>query len=64
MKALDNELTADETCEFERFLEAFTACKYEWQQFEKLKTVSEDMRFKSPSAKVWDEYWLNVYKRL
>jgi len=64
MKALDNELTPDERREFERFLETFNACKYGWQQFEKLKAVNERMKFKIPCAEVWDEYWFNVNNRL
>ncbi|MFQ5639792.1 MAG: hypothetical protein ACE5IR_17555 [bacterium] len=64
MQAMDNELTPDEKREFERFLETFDECKHGWQQFEKLKAVTRDMKFKSPPEEVWDKFWANVRHRL
>ncbi|RMF67031.1 MAG: FecR/PupR family sigma factor regulator [Calditrichaeota bacterium] len=64
MKMVDGEISATEQAEFDRYLEADPDCRKEWQQFTKLKEVTKGMKFKSPSAEVWDAYWLSVYNRL
>ncbi len=63
MKALDDELTAEERLEFEKYLENPELLR-EWQAFSKLREVTKTMKLKNPPEEVWDNYWLRVYNRL
>lgn len=64
MKALDEELSADEQVEFARFIDEIPVCREEWQQHKNLKEVTKTMKLKTPTLEVWDNYWLKVYNRL
>ncbi len=56
-------MNPDEQREFQRFLDTSDKCSGEWQQFKKLKEVTQDIGFKTPPDEVWDKYWENVYNR-
>ncbi|RMD95430.1 MAG: hypothetical protein D6813_00400 [Calditrichaeota bacterium] len=64
MQVIDGELTHEEQEEFEKFLRSYPELKDEFKQYQKLKEVTRTMKFKSPSAEVWDHYWTQVYNRL
>jgi hypothetical protein len=50
MGAVDQELTVSEL--------------KEWEQYKKVKEVTQTMKFKSPSKEVWDNYWLTTYNKI
>lgn len=63
MAAVDNELSQEQRAEFERFISTYPECQKEWQEYHKLKEVTQTMKLKSPSSEVWDNYWQRVYNR-
>lgn len=64
MKSVDEELSPKEQAEFDSFVNKYPECQKEWQKHKKLKEVTKTMKFKSPPAEVWDNYWVNVYNRI
>lgn len=64
MQAVDGELTSEEQRQFDDFLKTYPECQKEWLEYKKLKEVTNTMKFKSPPAEFWDNYWLSVYNRL
>jgi hypothetical protein len=62
--AVDAELSQEQQAEFERYLKEYPECQTEWEQYAKLKEVTQTMKFKTPSQEIWDAYWLNVYNRI
>lgn len=64
MKAVDEDLSKNESSEFERFIAEYPECRLEWRQQKKIKEVTKNMKFKNPPQEVWDRYWVNVYNRL
>ena len=64
MKAVDGEITPEEQEQLERFVSSYPECQKEMQDYKKLKEVTKNMSFNSPSEEVWDRYWVNVYNRL
>ena len=64
MAAIDNELSPPEQIEFDHFIKTYDECKQEWQEYQKMKEVTNKMRLKSPSSEVWDSYWRTVYNRI
>ncbi|MFQ5631722.1 MAG: anti-sigma factor family protein [bacterium] len=63
-KAVDGELDNAEQAEFEALLASHPQCRKEWQEHTKIKEVTKMMKFKQPSAEVWDSYWVNIYNRI
>lgn len=63
-KAVDGELEKAELVEFEAFIERHPECRKEWQEHSKIKEVTKMLKFKQPSAEVWDSYWINIYNRI
>lgn len=64
MGAVDQELTASEWNEFNRLVETDPGFRKEWEQYQKLKEVTQAMKFKSPPKEVWDSYWMNTYNKI
>jgi hypothetical protein len=64
MAAVDQELTSSELKEFNHLVETNPGFQKEWEQYKKLKEVTQAMKFKSPSKEVWDNYWLNTYNKI
>lgn len=64
MGAIDGELTYEQKSEFDRLVTKYPELHKEWQQYQKIKEVTQTMKFKSPSAEVWDRYWVNIYNRI
>jgi hypothetical protein len=64
MKAVDGELSGQEARELEALLAEHPEYRKELQQYKNIKEVTQKMKFKSPSAEIWDTYWLGVYNRL
>ena len=64
MGAVDQELTSSELKEFNHFVQTNPEYQKEWEQFQKLKEVTQAMKFKSPPKEVWDNYWLRTYNKI
>ncbi|MCG8607792.1 hypothetical protein MJD09_22760 [bacterium] len=64
MKAVDGEITEGERAELQKLVDSSPEYKHELEQYKKLKEVTQEMKFRSPTEEVWDRYWLNVYNRL
>lgn len=64
MKAVDGELTPEDHVQFSRFIKKYPECQKELQEYQKIKEVTEAMKFQSPPDEVWDRFWLNVYNRI
>ncbi len=64
MGAVDQELTSSELKEFNHLVEANPDLRKEWEQYKKLKEVTQAMKFKSPSKEVWDNYWMNTHNKI
>ncbi len=64
MGAVDGELTKQERIEFEQLVSKYPEYKSEWQNYQKIKEVTKDMKFKEPKGEVWDKYWVNIYNRI
>jgi len=63
-KALDHELSGAEQEEFDRLLAASPERQREWSEYQKLKEMTMQMKFRDPPEEVWDRYWVGVYNRL
>lgn len=64
MAALDHELSPDEEREFKKYLADSPDYRREWEEYQKLKEATMQLKFTQPAEEVWDRYWLNVYNRI
>lgn len=64
MAALDRELSPEDEREFKRYLAISPDCQREWEEYQKLKEATMQLKFTQPSEEIWDRYWLNVYNRI
>lgn len=64
MAAIDHELSSEDEREFKRYLAIFPDCQREWEEYQKLKEATMQLKFTQPSEEMWDRYWLNVYNRI
>jgi len=64
MAAIDHELSPDDEREFQSFLSISADCQREWEEYQKLKEATMQLKFTQPPEEVWDRYWLNVYNRI
>lgn len=64
MGLLDSELSADEKKSVEMHLDGCVECRGELEEFNKMKGVMKNMRYKEPPDEVWEKYWSKVYNRL
>jgi len=64
MGAVDHELTSIEMNEFNNLINTNPDFKKEWEQYKKLKEVTQAMKFKSPPKEVWDNYWLSIFNKI
>ena len=64
MGAVDHELTASEWNEFNQLTENNSEFRKEWEQYKKLKEVTQAMKLKTPPKETWDNYWMNTYNKI
>ena len=64
MGAVDQELTSSQLKEFNHLVETDAGFRKEWEQYKKLKEVTQAMKLKSPPKEVWDNYWMNTYNKI
>ena len=62
-KCFDNELNVDEKIEFDSLLQN-KDLKNKFEEQKRVKEVLGKMKFKNPTAEVWDKYWVGVYNKL
>lgn len=63
-KYLENEISIEETLEFENLLKKNNDLKIEFEEQKKIKEVLRKMNLKNPSEDLWDGYWDNTYNKL
>lgn len=64
MRALDDELSANERRELEGLLAGNPELRAEREAFGRLKEVTADMKLRNPPEQMWDDYWNSAYRRL
>ncbi len=63
-KYLENDLSEDESIEFDKIIQNSPELKKEIDEQKKVKEVLSKMKLKNPSKEIWDDYWLGIYNRL
>ena len=61
---LDGELTPEQEKELNRHLESRPVCRKEYEELNRLKEVTADMRFADLPDRYWAGYWNDIYNRL
>ncbi len=64
MKKIDDEISGNENMEFQEIIEQYPECRIEWEEQQKVKEVSQMVKFTNPPDEIWDSYWLGIYNRL
>ncbi len=64
MRALDDELSAQERRELEGLLAEDPELRAERSAFGRLKEVTAQMKLRNPPEQLWDDYWNSGYRRL
>ncbi|MFC1763346.1 anti-sigma factor family protein [Planctomycetota bacterium] len=63
MAYLDEELNPDEQQRFQAHLATCPACTQAFDEFKSLKTMTDGMTLAEPEARIWENYWGQVYNR-
>lgn len=61
---VDNELTPAEKVEFERELATNAELQQELKEFNRLKLVTNQMKYADLPDEVWEAYWQSVYRKV
>jgi len=64
MRALDDELTAEERQELESLLADDPELRAERKRLGRLKEVTTEMKLRNPPEELWDSYWNSTYSRV
>jgi len=64
MGLIDGELSPEEKKSLESHLKGCQECREELKEFNKMKGVMKNMKYKEPPDEVWEKYWSKVYNRL
>jgi len=64
MRALDDELSADERRELEGLLADDPVLRAERESLGRLMEVTADMKLRNPPEELWDGYWNSAYSRM
>ncbi len=64
MRALDDELSADERRELDQLLAGDPILRAERERLDRLKEVTGDMKLRHPPEELWDDYWNSAYSRV
>jgi hypothetical protein len=64
MKAVDGHLNEGERSTFNALIDQNPIYKKEWEEFKKLKEVTDKVQLNEPTEEDWDMYWSNVYNRI
>ncbi|MHC4187987.1 MAG: zf-HC2 domain-containing protein [Planctomycetota bacterium] len=63
MGYLDNELTEEQRRKFEEHLAEHAECAAEFEQFKKLKEITDEVTLVEPEDRIWQQYWGSLYNR-
>jgi len=64
MGYLDEELSAEQTRQFEEHLAACKQCTAQLQEFRQLKAITDQMTLIEPEDRLWQQYWDGIYNRV
>ena len=64
MGLLDGELSEDEKKSVEMHLDGCVECRAELKEFDEMKEVMKNMKYKEPPDEAWEKYWSRVYNKL
>jgi predicted anti-sigma-YlaC factor YlaD len=64
MAYLDNELDDEQRRAFEQHLASCAACSREFEEFKKLKQLTDGVTLVEPEDRIWQQYWGSVYNRI
>jgi hypothetical protein len=64
MKAVDGDLSESEKVIFKSLITQNPIYNKEWQDFKKLKNITDKVELIEPVQEEWDMYWSNVYNRI
>lgn len=64
MAFLDDEISGEEKTLFINHMRQCDVCAAEFEEFKKLKEVTDSMKLVEPEEKVWREYWSGIYNRI
>ena len=64
MGYLDNELSNEQKRQFEEHLSGCSECKEELKNFQKLKTITDEVTLVEPEDRIWQDYWSGIYNRI
>jgi predicted anti-sigma-YlaC factor YlaD len=63
MAYLDNELDETDRQRFQDHLQTCPVCSREFEEFGRLKTMTDGMALAEPEDRIWEDYWNQVYNR-
>ncbi|MCL7927935.1 MAG: hypothetical protein M8841_09135 [marine benthic group bacterium] len=64
MRALDDELSAEERTELDLLLADDPILRAERERLGRLKEVTGEMKLRNPPEQLWDDYWNSAYSRM
>ena len=64
MGYLDEELSAEQTRQFEEHLTTCKQCAAQLQEFRQLKAITDQMTLVEPEDRLWQQYWDSIYNRV
>lgn len=64
MGYLDGELDNEQKNRFEEHIKTCRNCSSEFEQFKKLKSITDSVALAEPEERIWQNYWSGVYNRL
>lgn len=64
MGYLDEELSAEQTRQFEEHLTTCKQCTSQLQEFRQLKAITDQMTLVEPEDRLWQQYWDGIYNRV
>lgn len=64
MALLDNELSEEEKETLDLHLKGCAECRKELKEFNKIKGVMKNMKYKELPDEVWERYWSKIYNRI
>jgi predicted anti-sigma-YlaC factor YlaD len=64
MGYLDNELDDQQKTTFRNHLSGCPSCREELAEFQKLKSITDNVTLLEPEDRIWQQYWSGIYNRL
>jgi predicted anti-sigma-YlaC factor YlaD len=64
MGYLDGELNDQQKSRFESHLQSCSDCAAEFEQFKRLKNITDSVALAEPEDAMWQQYWSGVYNRI